>query len=250
MDKLRYINVGHTDGKVESALWEFPNLMEKQQPTLIVRQPLKDELGCLGNQPLADLVNVDQLGNTDICRFNIGDSPGMLHTSSAIHCHLVYPSNSKQWIERTIKATIFKTLKEFGIDCEESRNDIFVNHDGKNKKIFGSIITTYSDWLIIGFTLTFDINYDLANKIYNFDSEKFVEKGDITDLRDISVGLYELNPTLDSNALIDNFVQKLATRLELVIEESSLTTLESTQLYSLADTLDEKSWTEEGICPQ
>jgi len=246
MEKLRIINLGHTEGKIESAVWEFPDYMEKKQPALIIRQPKKDELGFLGEKPLKDLVNVEELGDVDLCRFKIGNSPGMLHLPSCFHIHLIYPTEAMQQLVRTLKAITFKVLKDYGIACVEKNNDIFINIDGKEKKFWGSIKKVFGDWMIVGFSITFEINYELARKIYRLDTEKFQKKGEVKDIQEVICGLWEANKTIKPEEFLTKFVSKLAERLDLEIENDNFTILENQKLNVLAEQFGQKEWVENG----
>jgi hypothetical protein len=252
MDELRYLNLGHVEAKYEAAIWEFPDWLQPLQPTLIVRQPAKDELGCLGVRPLDNLVNTEALAGIDICRFRIpnADSPGMLHRPSALHIHLVLPTVTQSWASRMLKATIFRTLKAFDVACEQTSNDIFVVLRGRRRKFSGQIITVRDDWLMVACTVTFDLNYDLARQVYKLDTPKFIQKGNISDISDIIVGLHEVQPDLEPSVFLADLIQKLSERLELKVLASVLTASESESLNALAARLGLESWTKDGIWPE
>lgn len=215
MEKLKYHNLGLVDPDMVGKIWEYvPDC-----PTLFSYAVNKTTIIACGNDLLDKRIKVSEIpdGVATTRMITQGETSYILD-ENLIAFQFHYP-NTKEYgsIIKSAKAITYKLLN--GIGLTETGNDILFEKNGLKKKFWGGAEQpNIEGWKKVTFVITFDFNSELANKIYRFDDEKFINKGEITDISTIVGGLDEVIK-LDRGKFTLDIVIMLAERYDLEVSE-------------------------------
>jgi len=243
--KLRYIDLGLIEPKLFLPIFEYPSLIPLVCPTIFSYSSNTLAISVDGSDRLDKRIRVEKLPrDIKIIRYRNHTNTVFLISPKILTFVIHYPDTDKfKSLNKAIKATVFKTLREYGIPLVEKRNDVYFLKDGLEKKFFGITSESFIDkWRSTLFSITLEFDFDLANKMYKFDDEKFAKKGDITDIGKIVGGLCEAKPDIDKDKIVAEVIQKIAERFSLGIEKKDLSKAELFKMNKLTDKFNNKEW--------
>jgi len=244
-DKLKHFNLGFVKTKFLLPIWEYTKIIVPKCPVIFSYSPDTTTINVGGSDSLEKRVKVENIPDgVKIIRYSNQTNAIYILSSGIISFVIHYPDiNEFKSLDKAVKAIIFKTLKEYGVPLIKKNNDIYFLKDGMKKKFFGVMEYSFIDgWKSMIFSITLKFDFDLANKIYKFDDNKFTKKGKIVDISKIVGGLHEIKPDIDRNKIIEKVTQEIANRFDLLIEKSNLTDEELDKMNKLVDKFDNKDW--------
>jgi hypothetical protein len=216
MEKLEYYKLGLIEPDIINEIWNY----KANVPTLFSYTPNKTTIKLGGGIKLDEKIKADKVpNNVEVLDIVCPVKTAFIVDQNLLGFQFHYPNTKEyQAVEKAIKATVIKILRDYGIELTERNNDVYFVKDGLEKKFFGMMSRDYQDWKVTLFSLTMTFNSDLANKIYRFDDEKFTKKGNVTDISTIVGGLDEVS-ILDRDKLVASVVNQLSERYELEVTE-------------------------------
>jgi len=276
---LRYVDLGFVPPEIYVSMWEYDCLFEPKLPTL-VKWASETTLIDIWQGPYWEWDENHKDGGVWKNKYsNISDYieglPELTFTRphqkleitydtdmsyyvsnrEVSHWLLLTPNSPKKDREGRKKINeicynmVIDILKEYGIECKwgmlETTNDMFAKHkDGKWKKFFGGAYK-YTDWEY-GYqdmSITYDFDYQTAEKIRKFEGKIRVKKFNIDDIRDVVGGLYEINPNLNRDEFEDKIVNRICDTFGFIRKDSILTEEEKSIMREIGNRRNtEKSW--------
>jgi len=244
-NKLKHFNLGPVKAKFLLPIWEYTKIIVPECPIIFSYSSDTTAINVGGSDSLEKRVEVKNIpDNVDILRYSNQTNAIYILSPDIISFVIHYPYIDEfKLLDKAVKAIIFKILKEYGIPLIRKNNDVYFLKDGMEKKFFGIMEHSFVDgWKSMIFSITLKFDFDLANKIYKFDDNKFTKKGDITDISKIVGGLYEVKLDIDKNKVVVDIIQKIAERFGLVVEEKSLPKTILSKMNKLVEKFDNKDW--------
>ena len=123
-------------------------------------------------------------------------------------------------------------------------NDIFFKSGGNLKKYLGNLYRpSANNWGYCDISITYDFDFEVANRVRTFDSKVKVKKFEVDDIKDMVGGLWEVDPTIDKDELDLEVVTRVSKKLGLSIKNDSLTGDEMDKLFERGHRrLTEEQW--------
>ena len=258
-DSLLYIDFGELNPEEWTGVWEFDSLTEIKQPTIIRYIPNQTVVqfwqGPYWNEEteswendftnLSNFYNSDVLKGIPICRcytpieVNYSAELAYYIESPDVHDFCIYfPADTfeqRRNMQKLVFDVIGEVLGELGINTmyenNPTANDLFYEHndlkigdEGKYRKFVGSLYKPSDNGFgYLDFTLTYKFDYELANKLRRIESDINIKKYDIEDISDKVGGLWDIDPTIDSNKMDLDVIQLLAKKLNYSLDIKSPT---------------------------
>lgn len=263
--KVRYIDLGLVDPVYDSALWEFSRIIKPKYPTIFTMQ---------GNAPFVTFPTSTS-GIEDLYKDNFPPnfkflrsyhpSPysvrGAFYADENVLMTFIHLPGElvdlDHIVEKEYKGamlTLIKLLRERGLPVfYYTYNDgCFIYPDGKTKKFAGGMAHYWKDnnYVVISLAISFKLDYPLMNKTVNFSIDKIAKKGNITDMRDIVVGIDEFDSNLSIETVKQEWVSNYIQRKELELIDEGLTVEEQLKLNELVADLDSDDWVFKRIHPR
>ena len=236
--EIRYLDLGSVSPEIYTSLWEYDNVVELKEPTLIKfstnktliqfwQGPYWDEVTQTWKNDYTDLSN---FYNADILRgipksrcyipIEINYSAEIAYyiaTPNGTDFILYVPDSTKE--ERGILDSVFQNvmvevLLDRGIETKIDGNDVSYKHNGKYKKFSGSLYRPASNgfgYIDNGITYKFDSK--LANKLRDITNEINIKKFDVKDVSDVVGGLWEIDRTINKDDLDFEVIHRLCYKL-------------------------------------
>ena len=236
--EIRYLDLGSVSPEIYTSLWEYDNVVELKEPTLIKfstnktliqfwQGPYWDEVTQTWKNDYTDLSN---FYNADILRgipksrcyipIEINYSAEIAYyiaTPNGTDFILYVPDSTKE--ERGILDSVFQNvmvevLLDRGIETKIDGNDVSYKHNGKYKKFSGSLYRPASNgfgYIDNGITYKFDSK--LANKLRDITNEINIKKFDVKDVSDVVGGLWEIDRTINKDDLDFEVVHRMCYKL-------------------------------------
>ncbi len=141
--------------------------------------------------------------------------------------------------------TVKEILAETNIgETKRKGNDIFFKSGGNLKKYLGNLYRpSANNWGYCDISITYDFDFEVANRVRTFDSKVKVKKFEVDDIKDMVGGLWEVDPTIDKDELDLEVVTRVSKKLGLSIKNDSLTGDEMDKLFERGHRrLTEEQW--------
>jgi len=244
-EKLKHFNLGFVKAGLLPPIWEYTKMTIPECPVIFSYSPNTMTINVGGSDSLEKRIKVENIPDgIEIIRYSNQTNAIYILSPDIISFVIHYPEIDEfKLLDKAVKATIFKTLKKYGIPLIRKNNDVYFLKDGLEKKFLGIMENSFIDgWKSMIFSITLKFDSELANKIYKLDDEKFTKKGDIANIGKIVGGLCEIKPDIDRDEVIVDVIQKIADRFDLSIERSSLTKNELSKMNKLADKFNNRGW--------
>jgi len=224
---LRYISLTDISAEQHSALWELARLIKPTSPILIVANPEKQLLTLSGRKPLDDLIERNEIPTDTVIDRKLHDSNdigALLFEPTGYDFYLIYPdgNNSNEVVREAIAEVCNGQLES---------NDVLIN----GKKFSGQLTTRFGNNEVSITNISFDFDRTTAEKIY-----KNIEHANRV------ISLKEVDDKLDREVLKEAIVNKIAEKLSLDIEVSSLTVEEEQKMEELYPILNDTEWINNG----
>jgi len=255
MDKLRVVDFGSYDFSERGSPFMMGEFMKIKGINVFFYINAKPFLAIAGDVPLEKLIFLDKLENLPLLRAKYSKKTGVMVAKSTMFFSLSYTPNeilNKDNIIRLMRASIIKVLREkYNINSFIEKeipklvenNDFYVEHDGRNKKVGSFIYQSYGEFELLGLGLSFTIDYDKADEIIRKDTVKFKQKGDFGNmLKNLIVGLQEINPNITYEDLVVNIYTEFAKRLNLEVFKDSPSLEEKEALTRVTKKYNSKEW--------
>jgi len=242
--KLKYFDLSLVDPGFIPSIWEYSKLIIPECPTIFSYTPNETAIKICGLERADKKIKVKNIpGNVKMIRMVSSRETSFMISPDLMGFMFHYPdTNEYASLVRAVKAIVYKSLRLYNVYLEENDNDIYFIKDGMRKKFFGMMDdATYDGWRVAIFTLTLNFDSELANKIYNFDDEKFTKKGEVFDISKIVGGLYEV-AHINRNEVTNNIIQKLADRYDLEVSEENLPDNELSKMNDFAYKSSNREW--------
>jgi len=253
MTNLRWVDLGVIDPKLCSALWEFSRIYNLTTPTVFSFTVNKLFLeNCSKNILLSDIIYTDNIPvdyHHNRYYMDISDNAGIFTwDKDVLGIFFHKPINYEKLTE--LKSIIY-TYRKKGIDCFHTGNDGYIVIDGKIKKFCGVLNNKWdNNWAVNSISITYDVDIDLLNSIYNFDDRKLSAKNPEGDIGNIICGLNDASSSLIMKDDCEDIINEYAKRFNLSVIKDSLTIQETNDINSLANKLDNVSWKNNLIYPR
>ena len=148
-------------------------------------------------------------------------------------------------VESLFMSSIEEILVNTDIGETERRgNDIFLKSGDKFKKCAGTLYRpAANNWGYCDISITYDFDFEIANRVRTFDSKVKVKKFEVDDIKDMVGGLWEVDPTIDKDEVDLEVVTRVSKKLGLSIRNDSLTDEEESKLFERGHRrLTEEQW--------
>ena len=266
--EIRYLDLGEVTPEIYTALWEYENVIELNEPTFIKFSPntkivqffqgpywdkkTQEWKNDLTN--LSEFYNSENLKDVIISRCYIpieinysAEISYYIETPNGTNFIFYVPDSTKE--ERGTLDSVFKTIMcdlliERNIDAKVGGNDVLFEVNGNYKKFSGSLYRPATDgygYNDIGITYKFD--FKLANKLREISTEIKIKKFDVKDVSDVVGGLWEVDSTIDRDELDFEVVQRMSNHLGYTIRQDTLTYDEENLLFERGHRrMTEKEW--------
>ena len=234
MAKLRYISLENISAQEHSALWEYSISVKPTQPTLIIANQNEKLLTLSGNTPISELIDVSKLpADLKINRkltYSSKNIGALLFEPSGLNFYLFIPNGQNE--NEKVKEAIVDVCKSFNINAEApiDKNDIYITVAGHQRKFSGQLVNNYLGYNSSITNLSFDFDYGLAGQIFKIDISNKV------------IGLKEKKANIVPDTVRLLVAQKIAEKLGLELESSSLTTEERTKIDETISVLNNPDW--------
>jgi len=240
--EIRYLDLGSVSPEIYTSLWEYDNVVELKEPTLIKfspettiiqfwQGPYWDEVTQTWKNDYTDLSN---FYSADILRgipksrcyipIEINYSAEIAYyiaTPNGTDFILYVPDSTKE--ERGILDSMFQNvmvevLLDRGIETKIDGNDVSYKHNGKYKKFSGSLYRPASNGFgYIDNGITYKFDFKLANKLREITNEINIKKFDVKDVSDVVGGLWEVDSTIDRDDLDFEVIHRMCYKLGYTI---------------------------------
>ena len=273
-NELRYIDLGSVSKEMYTVLWEYDNVIELKEPTLI-RYSARESIVDLWQGPYWDKeddkwkikhTNIEDYvkGLPDITfvrpymKLEIPYNAEMTYYVTGPHItnfQLYYPNigdladrNKRDKLIKVFMDSMSKILLKHNIETEHISNDMFFKHNGYSKKFIGSVVRpTYNpgtrEWGTVDMSITYEFDSETANRVRTFEGGIRVKKFDAEDVSEVVGGLWEIDPTIEKDKLETELVNRVCKKLDLIIKNDSLSDKEESKLFERGNRrLTEKEW--------
>lgn len=174
----------------------------------------------------------------------------LVYNGDSLFYFITLPKSLDIDLNRNINLAISSTLRDKGINSYvRHEHDYYVIQDGKQKKFGGYVSRIFGDYQSTALFISLDVDIDLMNNIYRFDTEKIRQYG-ITDIGDIVCGLHSVSPNITGEEIMDTISTKFAEYLGLDLINDNLTLEEMSIQMSVAEKYNDNNWRYLGIYPE
>jgi lipoate-protein ligase A len=266
--EIRYLDLGPVSTEIYTSLWEYDNVVELEEPTLINFSTNKTLIqfwqgpywdGNDWKNDYTDLTDFFTLKmGIPVCRsyvpieINYSAEVSYYVESPNVHNFILYLPNmsklNKQDYQKRkkVKESIFKivsdTLYNRGIKTENINNDLYFKHNDRTKKFCGSMFRpAYNNgYGCVDFGLTYDFDFNTANKIRKIDSTIILKKFANENISDVVGGLWEIDKKINIDSQV---VSQISKEFGYTLKIDSLTNEEESKLFERGNRrLTEKEW--------
>lgn len=219
--------------------------IEFKEPTIIAGYPSKPFLMLSGDYPVNEFLKAEEIP-TDLKIVRVPlpkkHKAGVLCLSenvAQITLHLPPNLIESTILERALIANTIKTLGMQKLGITLKGNDLLF----KGKKFFGTFkCKMINDWDYYVTNISFEMNYDLMNKIYKLDTKKMTKKGSIKNMQEIVIGIDEFKAGINREEFLDKFVYNLAQRFDWEVENGTFNKEELERIDEMSQILSSKDW--------
>ena len=236
--EIRYLDLGSVSPEIYTSLWEYDNVVELKEPTLIKfspettiiqfwQGPYWDEVTQTWKNDYTDLSN---FYSADILRgipksrcyipIEINYSAEIAYyiaTPNGTDFILYVPDSTKEergTLDSMFQNVMVEVLLDRGIETKIDGNDVSYKHNGKYKKFSGSLYRPASNGFgYIDNGITYKFDFKLANKLREITNEINIKKFDVKDVSDVVGGLWEVDSTIDRDDLDFEVIDRLCYKL-------------------------------------
>ena len=274
-NELRYIDLGSVSKEMYTVLWEYDNVIELKEPTLI-RYSARESIVDLWQGPYWDKednkwknkhTNIEDYvkGLPDITfvrpymKLEIPYNAEMSYYVTGPHItnfQLYYPNIGRLKEDKDKRSNLMgvfidsigQILLEQNIESERNSNDILFKHNGYLKKFVGTVYRpTYNpgirEWGTVDMSITYEFDSETANRVRTFEGGIRVKKFDAEDVSEVVGGLWEIDPTIEKDKLETELVNRVCKKLDLIIKNDSLSDKEESKLFERGNRrLTEEQW--------
>ena len=273
-NEFRYIDLGTVSKEMYAALWEYDNVIDLKDPILIkfstnktlvsfFQGPYWDKELKEWKNIYTDLTNyfyspelsdIDKLRYYQKVEINY-DADLCYYVESPNVTNFIYffpdggrieeDKNKRILITDLFMDTVKEILAETNIgETKRKGNDIFFKSGGNLKKYLGNLYRpSANNWGYCDISITYDFDFEVANRVRTFDSKVKVKKFEVDDIKDMVGGLWEVDPTIDKDELDLEVVTRVSKKLGLSIKNDSLTGDEMDKLFERGHRrLTEEQW--------
>ena len=273
-NEFRYIDLGTVSKEMYAALWEYDNVIDLKDPILIkfstnktlvsfFQGPYWDKELKEWKNLYTDLTNyfyspelsdIDKLRYYQKVEINY-DADLCYYVESPNVTNFIYffpdggrieeDKNKRILITDLFMDTVKEILAETNIgETKRKGNDIFFKSGGNLKKYLGNLYRpSANNWGYCDISITYDFDFEVANRVRTFDSKVKVKKFEVDDIKDMVGGLWEVDPTIDKDEVDLEVVTRVSKKLGLSIKNDSLTGDEMDKLFERGHRrLTEEQW--------
>jgi hypothetical protein len=250
-------------------VWELGKYTEIKEPTLVHYKARGREganaphytnpngerkivVSVIGRDPLAEMFIMDQVPeNVMFIRSARGvnlPSRGIFHSQGDLQIDLLVPKRMKvQEVVKVFSQTVADTCVDHGIEAFISGNDVKFRTGDLKKKFSGTTVVETKTAMVVSTMVTFNIDVDLMNQVYDFTHKKF-QKEEPIDLNSTVGGLNEISD-ITPETFMGTFIPKLAEGLKLEYYIDSLLPGERKTIEYRQTILNTRDWIVNGNYP-
>ena len=240
--EIRYLDLGSVSPEIYISIWEYDNVVELKEPTLIKfstnqtliqfwQGPYWDENTQTWKNDHTDLSNFyysEQLRGIPKCRcyipIEINYSAEIAYYIASKHgtdfilylpdMDVLSEKHKRQEVDAIFQNIMVEVLSDRNIDSKIDGNDVLYKHNGKYKKFSGSLYRPASNGFgYIDNGITYKFDSQLANKLRDITNDINIKKFDVKDVSEVVGGLWEIDSTIDKDELDVQVIHRLCHEL-------------------------------------
>ena len=240
--EIRYLDLGSVSPEIYTSLWEYDNVVELKEPTLIKfstnktliqfwQGPYWDEVTQTWKNDYTDLsnfYNAKILEGIPKCRcyipIEINYSAEIAYYIASKHgtdfilylpdMDVLSEKHKRQEVDSIFQNIMVEVLSDRHIDSKIDGNDVLYRYGHKYKKFSGSLYRpALNGFGYIDNGITYKFDYKLANKLREITNEINIKKFDVKDVSDVVGGLWEVDSTIDRDDLDFEVIDRLCYKL-------------------------------------
>ena len=240
--EIRYLDLGSVSPEIYTSIWEYDNVVELKEPTLIKfstnqtliqfwQGPYWDENTQTWKNDHTDLSNFyysGQLRGIPKCRcyipIEINYSAEIAYYIASKHgtdfilylpdMDVLSEKHKRQEVDAIFQNIMVEVLSDRNIDSKIDGNDVLYKHNGKYKKFSGSLYRPASNGFgYIDNGITYKFDSQLANKLRDITNDINIKKFDVKDVSEVVGGLWEIDSTIDKDELDVQVIHRLCHEL-------------------------------------
>lgn len=211
----------------------------------------RGELNYFGDGDIAasaDLDAVAELG-VKLNRFkHPGDFLGGLLAPSTVFFTITHTMRPSE-LRLVVHAAVVRSLVRLGVDrrlLSSEGNDVYVEHEGVPKKVFGDFTVRGEQFATSGGFTTFDFDLDGARRVFDLSTEKFKKKGGVKDIGAIVCGIRDVHTSAEPAVFRDTIANLIAERLDVELVPGDFTERERRALDSVYAKIHAREWLKHG----
>ena len=248
-NQVRYIDLGLVPKEVYTGVWEYQNVVDVQEPTIISFSLEKKIPVFFGVYP-DDITHILDELDEKVRIFDAINSPpakdengkllidqelGIPTTAfylegPKITNIMLLTKREQDHVWPLFQDAISEEATKFNIQTKwNSRNDGLFLSDGYWKKFVGGGKVDVFDWTETNMTISYDLDIDMANKIRELDYKKTL-KAVVLDKKDffgdmglIMGGLFDENPSIVQNKFTSDVIDNISSKINYEIKKDNLT---------------------------
>jgi len=198
-------------------IYELGKTQKFDSPSIFILKPTSDTLSIHGKDDLSMYINVDKIpSDCEILRVDSRINSGVVFTDkNNILVRIFGSPMDVVGTKQNIESVMIETFKSEGVDVKLSThrpnsNDFVFTIDSKEKKFCGCVMDIQQMYFSFFITLSFDA--PKIDGLYKLDTDKFQDRGNVSDITDVVGGINEVNPKID-DTIVDKIVVNLAKKL-------------------------------------
>jgi len=270
--EIRYLDLGSVSPEIYTSLWEYDNVVELKEPTVIKFSTDRTLIQFWQGPYWDDVTQTWKTDNTDLSNFYGAEIlrgipkcrcyiPIEINYSVEIAYYIATPDGTdfilylpdmdvlsekhkRQEIDSIFQNIMVDVLSDRNIDSKINGNDVLYKHNGNYKKFSGSLYRpALNGFGYIDNGITYKFDSKLANKLREITNEIDIKKFDVKDVSEVVGGLWEVDPTIDRDKLDFEVVQEMSNHLGYTIRHDILTNKEEDLLFERGHRrMTEKEW--------
>tara|TARA_Y100000592_G_scaffold14477_1_gene20580 strand:+ start:1234 stop:2082 length:849 start_codon:yes stop_codon:yes gene_type:complete len=240
--EIRYLDLGSVSPEIYTSLWEYDNVVELKEPTLIKfstnktliqfwQGPYWDENTETWENNFTDLSNFyysDELKGIPLCRcyipieinytaeiaYYIASEHGTDFIVYLPEMDVLSEKHKRQEVDKIFQNIMVDVLAEKKIKSKIDGNDVLFYDNGKYRKFSGSLYRPAKHgYGYIDNGITYKFDSELANKLRNITNDTKIKKFDVEDISNVVGGLWEIDSSINKDELDFEVIHRLCYKL-------------------------------------
>ena len=257
-NQIRYIDLGNVSNEMYISIWEYDQIIDLNEP-FIIKWSTEKTLVSFWQGPywsqdkqewenyhtdLSGYFNSKELSDIEMVRYyqrveTNYDAEMCYYVESPYVTNFIYfyPDGEDQDKRRQVVEMCFdsieETLEKTKVDkFKREGNDLFFKKDEKWKKFVGTIYRPASkNWGNSDFTITYEFDFETANRVRSFDNKVKMKKFHVDDIQDMVGGLWEVDVNIKRDETDYQVVSRFADKLGMTLRNDTLTQEEKSILF-------------------